>query len=642
MERKVFSDKIKWLTEPLNEYCTECLFFICTMLLIRIIEAIALFVTGYNAELIANNLIGFAVDIAHIGWIVAAIFIIYLILNKLSRKAANIITRIIFATYLCISMLLVGYFVSTHIPLDSIITAYSPRELFVTLKANSPYNIPIAIVILIISLTFIIVPRKKIRIPVWLQIIIIVILAGCAFFPGLEKEKFRYDKEYYIIESKTEYLYNSLCNNETIIQFTDNELKDKSEEFASYFPDYEFIDYRYPFMHKEKAKDILSPYIEKSKGKPNIVIIIVEGLCNYLSGKNSTIASATPFLDSLSEHALVWENCLSTSERTFGALPSILGALPFGENGFLAYRHDVPTFKTLASILHDKGYKNTFFYGGWYGFDNMDVFAESNNIEMFYDKAEYESVTQRNEWGLHDEYMLLHSLKNVKESDGTPRLDIYLTLSSHDPFSYPNTDEYIKKYMALPQKGKSKTTAKENASFMYADDCLRKFFTEYKNCNTFENTIFIITGDHKFDVTDKQNFIDNYHVPLIIWSPKLLENKRFPAVVSHRSITPSILAYLKHNYNINAPENSAWLNSGLDTCNEFSANTFAPYFSDDRKFVGITYNDKFITPKQTFSFCLSDEKLSLKPTNDSSVSNLPTLYRALENYIMNNDALIKE
>ena len=600
MERKGLTDKMKRLLEPLNNYCIECLYLICALLLVRIAEAITLFATDYHAELIGNNLIGFAVDIAHIGWIVASFFIICLILNKLSQKVANIITRIIFATYLCISMLLVGYFVSTHIPLDGIISAYSPKELFVTVKANSPYNIPIAIAILIISLTFIIIPRKKIRIPAWLQITIIVIFAGCAFFPGLEKEKFRYDKEYYIVESKTAYLYNSIRNNETIIQFTDSELKEKSTEFASYFPEYEFIDYHYPFLHKDKTPDVLSCYLEKDDTKPNIVIIIVEGLCNYISGKNSTIASATPFLDSLSEHSLVWENCLSTSERTFGVLPSLLGALPFGKTGFLAYKRDVPDFNTIATILHSNGYKNTFFYGGWYGFDNMDIFAENNGIEMYYNKAEYETVDQRNEWGLLDEYMLLHSLNDVQDNIGTPRLDIYLTLTSHDPFSYPNTDEYILKYNALPQKGKSISKPKENASFMYADDCLRKFLSEYKKCNTFSNTIFIITGDHKFDVTDRKNFIDNYHVPLIIWSPMLRESHRFPALVTHRSIAPSILAYIKHNYDINTPENSAWLNSGLDTCNTFSTTTFAPIQHPRPMWIGRAYVRQRYSPLAEF------------------------------------------
>ena len=636
MERNGFKEKIWSLLKPLDGYCIEILYLVCSMLIIRIVEAIALFSTGYNSELIANNLLGFVTDIAHIGWILAALYLLYYIIGLLSHKAATVTIRTIFAAYLCLSMILTGYFAVTHIPLDSIITAYTPNELYITIKANNPYNIPIIAAIIANAVAFCLIPRKKADIPSWAKIVIMTILICCVFFPGLEKEKFRYDKEYYIVENKIIYLHNSLKSENSIIQFTDSELKQKSEEFATYFPEYEFTDYHYPFMHNEASANILSSFFEKSESKPNIAIIIVEGLCNYISGKNSTIASATPFLDSLSEHALVWENCLSTSERTFGVLPSVLGALPFGEKGFMSYRRDVPEFNTLATILHDNGYTNTFFYGGWYGFDGMDIFAENNYMVMYYDKPEFESADQRNEWGLLDDYMLEHSLDDINKSEATPRLDIYLTLTTHDPFSYPNTDKYIQKYNALPQKGKSISKPNENASFMYADDC------QYKKCKTFGKTIFIITGDHKFNVTDKKNIIDNYHVPLIIWSPMLRESRRFPAIVTHRSITPSILSFLKNEYGIKSPTNVAWLNSGLDTCKNFRAETFAPHYGENRKAKGITFGNHFITSNGTYDFVFSENGLSLKKTDADSINKFIKLYNDLENYIMNNNALIKK
>ncbi len=646
MERKGFTGKIKWLTEPLNDYCIECLSLIKAMFAVRIVESIALLATDYDAMISVNNLIGFAVDVAYIGWIVAAFFIIHLIISQFSQKAANITTRIIFAAYLCTSMLLAGYFASTHIPLDSIIAAYSPRELFVTIKANSPYNIPIVIAIVIAAITFAAIPRKKVSMPAWAKITMMVIFIGCAFFPGLDKEKFRYDKEYYIIESKTVYLYNSLRNGESIIEFTDSELKEMSEEFASYFPEYQFIDYHYPFLHKDNTADVLSPYFEKSDTKPNIAIIIVEGLCKYISGKNSTATSATPFLDSLSDHALVWENCLSTSERTFGVLPSILGALPFGEKGFLSYRHDAPTYNTLATILHDNGYKNTFFYGGWYGFDSMDIFAEGNSMEMYYDKPEFQTIEGRCKWGLPDGFLLSHSLDEVKKSACEPRLDVYLTLSTHDPFDYPDKEIYTRQYNEMQSESTEKQQIKklidEYASFVYTDNCLRSFFDGYRECESYNNTIFIITGDHRFVATDSKNSIENFRVPLIIWSPMLKSAQNFPAIATHRDIAPTLLSLLANSYHINIPQNEAWLNTGLDTCTNFEANTFSPHYNANRDLHGFTYKQYYITEEGLFKFDTTGNKLSIKPyTNDSSLSKFLQLYKRLENYIMNNNALTK-
>jgi uncharacterized sulfatase len=642
MKRKGFKGDNKSLLESLNSYCCECFYFFFAIAIIRIAEAIALLITGYQSEILFNCFLGFHTDIAYIGWIVAALYLIYYIIGRISETAANITIKTIFASYICAAFILTGYFATTHIPLDSIITAFSLKEMFVTLNANGWYNIPIIILIFIKSIIYIIIPFSHYKIPRWCKIVFIVLAIGCIFFSGLDKQKFKYDKEYYIVENKVVYLLNSLKSDSSIIQFTDSELHEKSGELASYFPEYEFVDYKYPFLHKDKTPDILSSYLEHSEQKPNIVIIIVEGLGNYISGKNSTIASATPFLDSLAEHALVWDNCLSTSERTFGVLPSILGALPFGEKGFMSYRRDVPNFNTLPTILNGNGYKSTFFYGGWYGFDDMDIFAQNNDMDMYYNNPKFEKVDERNQWGLLDGYLLEHSLDMVNKSNGTPRLDIYLTLSTHDPYVYPNADEYMRMYRSLPQKEIPTTRPEENASFMYADDCLKNFFRKYEQCEQFNRTIFVITGDHKFSTSDKSNIIDNYHVPLIIWSPMLRESHRFPAIVTHRNIAPSILSYLKHSYNVKCPENEAWLNVGLDTCSTFRSNTFSPHYYDNRKLNGLTYGNYFITTEQTFQFDNTGNKLSLKPSSENISSTLPELYQALETYIMNNDALVKK
>lgn len=643
MKQKKSIGKIVRIIEAFSDYDVECLYFIAALLFIRISEAIALHATEYNAELILNNLEGFLSDIAYSGKYLLAACIIYIIIHKFSQKIANIIIRICFAVCICVSLILVAYFSSTHIPLDNIITAYTPKELFVAIKADGIHNIIIICAIVIISIVFAVIPRAKTRISKWISLVILIIMVGCIFFPGLDKEKFRYDKEYYIVENKIAYLTNSISSGSSTIQYTDSELNGLASDFSSYFPDYQFIDHRYPFLHKYISNDVLSDYFEIGPTKPNIVIIICEGLCNEISGQNSTATSATPFLDSLAEHSLVWENCMSTSERTYGVLPSVLGALPFGEKGFMSYRRDVPDFNSLATILHDNGYENTFFYGGWYGFDGMDIFSKNNSMSMYYEDKKYETIPERNEWGLLDEYMLNQSF-NAIESDN-PRLDIYMTLSTHDPYDYPNADKYTEKYKdkqnQAPDKRQINEYFNEYASFMYLDDCLKDFFEKYQAQKSYKNTIFIITGDHRFIYSEKTPII-NFQVPLIIWSPMLKSSKYFPAITTHRNIMPSLLAFLSKNYAINIPSNTVALNSGLDTSSNFRATTFSPLFSNNRKLKALIYNNYLITNDEIYEFDTIPGKISLKksPSNEH-LSALPKLYSDLEKYIMNNNALKK-
>jgi uncharacterized sulfatase len=63
--------------------------------------------------------------------------------------------------------------------------------------------------------------------------------------------------------------------------------------------------------------------------------------------------------------------------------------------------------------------------------------------------------------------------------------------------------------------------------------------------------------------------IDRFHVPLIIFSPLLKRTAHIESISSHLDITPSLLAFLKKNYHIDAPSTVAWVGTGLDTDRSF-------------------------------------------------------------------------
>jgi hypothetical protein len=55
-------------------------------------------------------------------------------------------------------------------------------------------------------------------------------------------------------------------------------------------------------------------------------MIIIEGMGTEFIGK---MLWRITYLDSLIPKSLYWENFVSNAGRTFGALPSILGSLPY-------------------------------------------------------------------------------------------------------------------------------------------------------------------------------------------------------------------------------------------------------------------------------------------------------------------------
>src|SRR5574344_244873 len=104
---------------------------------------------------------------------------------------------------------------------------------------------------------------------------------------------------------------------------------------------------------------------------------------------------------------------------------------------------------------------------------------------------------------------------------------------------------------------------KQLVSVLNLDDAMKKFFEKYSKRPDFENTIFIITGDHSMPEITLQEKIDRYHVPLMIYSPLLKESKRFRSIVSHFDVAPSILAFYRENYQLKTPSTVAWVGDGL-------------------------------------------------------------------------------
>lgn len=138
----------------------------------------------------------------------------------------------------------------------------------------------------------------------------------------------------------------------------------------------------------------------------------------------------------------------------------------------------------------------------------------------------------------------------VQKPKKQPYFDMILTLSTHQPFLINNEAYYEKVFekrlmsagfLHLKENGVRKQ--KQLVSVLNLDDAMKKFFEKYSKRPDFENTIFIITGDHSMPEITLQQKIDRYHVPLMIYSPLLKESKRFRSIVSHFDVAPSILAF---------------------------------------------------------------------------------------------------
>ena len=385
----------------------------------------------------------------------------------------------------------------------------------------------------------------------------------------------------------------------------------------------------YPLLKPfQNSKDVLGSFFNIKEEKPNIVIIIVEGLGTEFVGEN-TYRGFTPYLDALISKSLYWENFLSTTGRTFGVLPALLGSLPYGENGFLE-SNPLPSHLSLISILKANNYTTSFYTGDDSSFDKKIRFLEYNDVDHIIDEnkfgPEYIKTKENSggfSWGYPDDQIFK---KILSELDGKkqPRLDIIMTLTNHEPFSFPSKSSYLLKVDSILNSKqlfgvkKSEILANKDifASLLYTDNSLENFMTEYAKRPEYSNTIFIITGDHRLIPIAQKDKLCRFHVPFFIFSPMLKQPVKFKSISSHLDVTPSLLSFLLNNYKFNKLNETAWIGKGIDTAKEFRNIHQIPLMRNKGTITDFVYKDYFFADGTLFKI---DEKFGMNKVKDEKI-----------------------
>ncbi|TDE42749.1 sulfatase [Flavobacterium rhamnosiphilum] len=489
----------------------------------------------------------------------------YFALLYIKKPLEVVLIKVLFALVIIIQFALVKYSLTTHINLGADLLGYSMDDMYTTVTASESLS-------LLYFLPFIIMPLVYLGINYLLNkytnerqifatsFIFVIILGSVKLVVP--------DSSGVVFQNKLNFLTTD------IIKFQN----EKSALDASNL----FYKKEFPLMKPFKeTEDVLAPFFNIQSEKPNIVIIMAEGLGSDFIGKNS-YRGFTPYLDSLTSKSLYWENFVSNTGRTFGVASSLLGSLPYGEKGFLELGSQ-PSHISLMSVLKANDYTTSYYCGDDSSFDRKINFLEYNDIDHVTDINKFGTgyvKTKENSggfsWGYPDAEIFK---KTLSELDGKkmPRLDVIMTLSNHEPFDFPSKDIYLKKVDAIVntnktlgvKKGEVETYKDIFAALLYTDTSIKNFMEAYAKRPEYNNTIFIITGDHRLIPIPQKDELCRFHVPLLIYSPMLKKAKKFKSVSSHWDVTPSLLSFLMNNYKFNKLEKTAWMGQGLDTAKEF-------------------------------------------------------------------------
>ncbi|PKR79908.1 hypothetical protein CW751_12550 [Brumimicrobium salinarum] len=385
----------------------------------------------------------------------------------------------------------------------------------------------------------------------------------------------------------------------------------------------------YPLYHKVSNKNTLKPFFDLQETPPNIVFLVVESLSSSFSGPEADEISYTPFLDSLAQHSLYFDNSLATSERSFAVLPSMLGSLPHGKMGFTNNPTGYPNTETLATWLFDNGYEGNFHFGGYARFDYMEQFIKNQGFKNVYDRKEfnYEGTGLKTSvdsipFGIPDKAFLKSVLSRTENrSTQIPFIDVYLTLSMHYPYMIENHEQYYKKVRQIIEaanvkkkvKRKHKKYISELATFLYTDDALAKYFQVQKQREHHKNTIYVILGDHMMGEIAQSSAIEKYRSVLMIYSPLLTKSTHFKGVNSHLDIAPSFYNLISNEYNFSKLHSVAWLGEPFDTSSTFQSNRTILFMLNNRKVKDILHENFYLSNQYVFKL---NDRLNLEDSHD--------------------------
>lgn len=266
----------------------------------------------------------------------------------------------------------------------------------------------------------------------------------------------------------------------------------------------------------EKVQPI-KQYHNNKPTKPNVVVFILESYGREYIGafnKKSHIPNYkthAPFLDSLSQHSLIFTNAYANGRQSIHGMSSILAGIPAFKDAFTSSPYPKQKIESLVSTLESEGYGTSFFHGAANGSMGFLGFGNILGIDHYYGRTEFNDDSQFDGfWGIWDEPFLQY-MKRTLDTQKSPFFATVFTVSSHEPYIIP------KKYKNTFREG----DVPIHKCVEYTDFALKQFFKAAQKMPWFNNTIFVLVADHGNQTFYEEYMkpIQRFAVPIIIYQP---------------------------------------------------------------------------------------------------------------------------
>lgn len=259
--------------------------------------------------------------------------------------------------------------------------------------------------------------------------------------------------------------------------------------------------------------------------KRNVVMVFLESTRASATTPYNKELDTTPFMAELAKNSLLVENAYAVVPHTSKALTTgHCGVAPPLDTENTEAEPDILPAKCLPDLLKEQGYASSFFQSATETFERRRMLVENLGHEDFFplEALPVEGYSQANYFGYEDDVMLEPSedwLQEQKEAGG-PFIASYLTVTTHHDYVVPEGFEQ-KKYVEDEELNRYLNTV------AYQDQFLENLIDQYKDLGLYEDTIFVIVGDHGEGFGehgrrqhDNTIYEEGMKVPMIIHDPQ--------------------------------------------------------------------------------------------------------------------------
>ena len=286
-----------------------------------------------------------------------------------------------------------------------------------------------------------------------------------------------------------------------------------------------------------------------NKQPQNIVVIILESV-----GANAVTIyepglKTTPYLASLASNSLTAERAYAVVPHTSKALVTILcGIEPYLFRDIAeAIPNGIPT-TCLAGLLRSGGYQTAFFQAVKSGFEHREQLVRNMGFQQFFPLSSFdlEGFEKANYFGYEDDVMIEPSRAWIREQrrENRPFLLTYLTVTPHHQYLAP------RRYGRHAFAG-NETYNRYLNCVRYVDSFVKNVIETFKQENLYENTIFVVIGDHGEAFGEHGMWQHNdipfdevLRVPFLIHhAPRFRGGRRIHSSVSQLDLLPTVLDF---------------------------------------------------------------------------------------------------